>query len=117
MTRRIGAWLFCQHIRHQQNPAPCDHIRKQEQFGCHITPKITPLIHNSLPLSVNSLRDHVDDRHEYDRPNRPAGQILSQSLMTTFLDHCSNDDAVHLTLPFAALAGGDPGTRARFRLG
>jgi hypothetical protein len=50
-------------------------------------------------------------------PEQLTGQILSQSLMTTLLDHCSNLDEVHLTLPFAALAGGDPGTRARVRLG
>jgi hypothetical protein len=50
-------------------------------------------------------------------PKQLTGQILSQSIMTTLLDHCSIVDEVHLTLPFAALAGSDPGTRARVRLG
>lgn len=68
MTHRIGAWLFCQHMSHQQNPAPRDHIREQEQFRCHITPKITPLIHDSFPLSINSPRHHINDRHYDDHP-------------------------------------------------
>lgn len=50
-THRIGAWLFCQHMSHQQNPAPRDRIPEQEQFRCHRAPKITPLIHDR-PLSL-----------------------------------------------------------------
>jgi hypothetical protein len=73
MRRRIGTWLFCQHMSQQQSHTPCDRIREQKQFHCHLAPKITPLIHDSLPLSINRPRTCVDDRRYDDRSRETRG--------------------------------------------